>query len=172
MSAPVQVGPSPQGDGPDPFPDRDEVMPDIGDRIRAERQARRWTQSELGRRAGVGLNTVKRLEEGGASSLSVFVRVCTALGVLDVILSSGWRLPPVRPYLSPQQARVLDAVADGRPLESAAEGLCMTPGGVASVLTSVYRRLDVAYLPRGERRAVAVRVAREHDLIITPNRTS
>jgi len=172
MSAPVQVGPSPQGDGPTPSPDWGELLADIGDRVRAERLARQWTQTELGRRTGIGLNTVKRLEEGGASSLAVFVRVCTVLDVLEDVLSAQWELPPVRPYLSPQQVRVLGAVADGRPLQDAARGLCMTSGGVASVLTSVYRRLGVAGVPRGKRRAAAVRVAREHHLIDIPNRTS
>lgn len=165
MTAPVMVGPSPTGGGPEPSLDWEEFLADIGDRIRAERKARRWTTTELARRAGVSLCTVKRMEESGLTYLPKFIRVCTVLGILETVFTDQWQLPEERPYLSPQQARVLAEVADGKPLAVAARRLHMTPGGVGSVLTSVYRRLGVADVPRGKRRPAAVRVAREHHLI-------
>lgn len=167
MTAPVQVGPPSSSGGPVPSSDEDfsELLADIGDRIRAERQARRWTRKELARRAGVHQRTVQRLEEAGVSYLPLFIRVCTILGVLDTVLTDRWVLPEERPHLTAQQARVLAEVSDGKPLSEAARILHMTPGGVASVLTSVYRRLGVADVARNGRRQAAVRVARQHHLI-------
>lgn len=65
----------------------------------------------------------------------------------------------VRP-LTRRQAVVLDAAADGAPLSQVAERLCTTREQIAARLSEAYRRLDVTYLPRGERRAAAVRAAR------------
>ncbi|MFD5848347.1 helix-turn-helix domain-containing protein [Streptomyces chartreusis] len=173
MTAPVLVGPLPAGGGPTPFPDWDDVLADIGDRIRAERQARGWSQTELGRRAGMGLATVKRLENG-ETSLRGFVRACRALGVpADHLLSDQWQIPLPRPSLTARQAEVLAAVSDGRPLSEAARDLHMTPEGLASELSGrIYQRLGVSDAPRLERRAAAVRVAVEYGLITLPNRTS
>jgi DNA-binding CsgD family transcriptional regulator len=67
--------------------------------------------------------------------------------------------------LSPVQARVLAAAADGAPLSVVAARLGTTRTQVASRLSEAYRRLDVTWLPRGEKRAEAVRVARGHGLI-------
>lgn len=160
------VGPSPTGGGPTPFPDWDDVLADIGDRIRAERRARGWSQTDLGRRSGVSLGTVKRLEAGDSSLLITFAMACRAMGVdMGHLLSADWRMPERQLSLSPVQARVLAAVADGRPLKQAARVLGTTPTAVASVLAKTYRRLEVAELPRGQRRAAAVRVARAHGLI-------
>lgn len=166
MTAPVVVGPSPTGGGLTAFPDWDDVLADIGDRIRAERHARGWSQTELGRRSGVSLATVKRLEAGDSSLLITFVMACQAMSVdMGYVLSADWRMPERQLSLSPMQARVLAVVADGRPLKQAARVLGSTPTAVASVLANTYRRLEVADLPRGQRRAAAVRVAREHHLI-------
>jgi DNA-binding XRE family transcriptional regulator/DNA-binding CsgD family transcriptional regulator len=173
VSAPVQVGPSPQGVGPTAFPDWDELLADIGDRIRAERQARGWSQRELGKRTGVALATVKRLEAGESSLLITFAMACRAMDVdMGHLLSVQWRMPERHLALSPMQARVLAVVADGCPLAEAARVLGSTPTAVASVLTGTYRRLGVADVPRGQRRAAAVRVARARGLIVLPNRTS
>lgn len=173
MTAPVLVGPPPSRGGPAPSIDWDDVLADIGDRIRAERQARSWTQTEFGRRAGMGLATVKRLENG-ETSLRGFVRACAALGVpVDHVLSGEWQMPAVRPSLTARQAEVLAVVSDGRPLSVAARELQMTPEGLASELSGrIYQRLGVSDVPRPERRAAAVRVAVRHGLITPPNRTS
>ncbi|WP_425275932.1 helix-turn-helix domain-containing protein [Streptomyces africanus] len=167
------MGPSSSSGGPAPSPDWDDVLADIGDRIRAERQARGWSQTELGRRASMGLATVKRLENG-ETSLHGFVRACAALEVTAAYLfSERWQMPVPRPSLTARQAEVLAAVSDGRPLSVAARGLRMTPEGLASELSGrIYRRLGVGHVPRSERRAAAVRVAVQHGLIHAPKRTS
>lgn len=149
-----------------PASELDDELADIGDRIRAERQARGWTESDLARRAGLARVTVRRAQDG-VGSLRVFLQVCGGLGVeVSYLLSDRWVMPARRPSLTATQARVLAAVADGRSLSQAAVGLCMTTEGLSSVLTQVYRRLGVTHVPRGaERRAAAVRVAKQHGLI-------
>lgn len=145
-------------------PDWDDVLADIGDRIRAERKARHWTHTELGRRTGMSVATVKRLENG-ETSLSGFVRACAALEVpMGRLLSDEWRLPVPGPSLTVRQVEVLRVVADGRPLSVAAPVLGMTPQGLASVLSGIYRRLGVADVARDRRRQAAVRVAVDHGL--------
>lgn len=69
------------------------------------------------------------------------------------------------PYLSPRQAAVLTAAADGAPLTKVAERLGTTRTQIASRLSEAYRGLDVTWMPRPERRAAAVRTARHHGLI-------
>lgn len=67
--------------------------------------------------------------------------------------------------LSPRQAEVLAAAADGVPLSVVAVRLGTTRTQVASRLSEAYRRLEVGWLPRDERRAEAVRVARREGWI-------
>lgn len=61
--------------------------------------------------------------------------------------------------LSPRQTAVLTAAADGAPLSTVANRLGTTREQVAARLSEAYRRLDVTWLPRNERRAAAVRAA-------------
>jgi transcriptional regulator with XRE-family HTH domain len=148
-----------------PVPDWGDILADIGDRVRAERQARGWSQTELAHRAGFALNTAKRLEEDGAGTLRVFALACAALGVqMSLLLSDQWRIPQSGPVLTKRQVEVLHAVSGGESLSVAAARLLMKREGVASHLSDIYRRLGVAELPRGERRSAAVRVARKHGL--------
>lgn len=72
---------------------------------------------------------------------------------------------PARMPLTPVQARVLTAAADGVPLRTVAERLGVTRETVAARLSDTYRRLDVTHLPRNERRQAAVRIARSRGLI-------
>lgn len=173
MTAPALVGPSSPGGGPVPSPDWDDVLADIGDRIRAERQARGWSQSELGQRTGLSFATVKRLENG-ETTLRAFVVACAALQVdIGALLAGEWRMPALRLSLTPIQVRVLEAVAELGTPELAAERLGMARDTVTSRLSEIYRRLNVVHVPRGaKRRAAAARVAVEHGLITPPNRTS
>jgi DNA-binding NarL/FixJ family response regulator len=67
--------------------------------------------------------------------------------------------------LTPRQAAVLAAASDGAPLATVAARLGTTRTQIASRLSEAYRALDVAWLPRDERRAAAVRIARRHGLI-------
>jgi len=173
VSAPALVGPSPQGGGPVPSPDWDEMLADIGDRVRAERQARGWSETRLGRRAGMGRNTVRRLENGDAS-LRSFVLACTALGVgADRLLSPMWVRPASpaaapagsgRVSLSPTQALVLREAASGDSLAQVGSRLDMDSRAVGAVLSRAYQRLGVACLPADERRSAAARVAMQHGL--------
>lgn len=167
------VGSSSPGGGPAPFPDWDDVLADIGDRIRAERHARNWSQTTLGQRAGLSLATIKRLENG-ETTLRGFVAACAALQVdIGTLLAGEWQTPALRPSLTPIQVRVLQAVAEVGTPELAAERLGMARDTVTSRLSEIYRRLDLVHVPRGaERRAAAVRVARQHRLIDLPKRTS
>ena len=165
MSAPVQLIPTPSSGGPALSPDWDDVLADIGDRIRAERQARGWSQNQLGSRAGLGLNTVKRLESGTAS-LRVFAQACHAMGLeMGYVLSSLWQLPARTALLTARQAELLQAVADGRTLSQAATDLGIPREGLAARLSMMYVRLGLGDLPKDERRAAAVRLATAKGLI-------
>lgn len=44
-----------------------------------------WTQADLARRAGVSVATVRRLEAGESSQLANWLRVLTALGLVDLL---------------------------------------------------------------------------------------
>lgn len=72
---------------------------------------------------------------------------------------------PARMPLTPRQAQVLTAAADGAPLSQVADRLGVRRETVAARLSDAYRRLDVAHLPRDERRQAAVRTARRRGLI-------
>lgn len=172
-TAPVRPGPANAG-GPAPVLDVDEYLADIGDRIRAERQARGWTQTHLGHRAGISLATVKRLENG-LLGMRALIQACMALEVQpDRLLSGEWRMPAPKPTrrgrpaarmaLSPRQAEVLREAASGDSLKRIGSRLGMDSRAVGAALSQAYQRLGVAFLPSGERRAAAVRVASDHGM--------
>lgn len=71
--------------------------------------------------------------------------------------------------LSPRQAEALAAAAGGAPLREVAAELGITREHVAMLLSCAYKRLDVTYLPRDQRRPAAVRVAVRQGLIPDPN---
>lgn len=176
MSAPALVGPSPSGGGPVPVPDWDDLIADIGDRIRAERHARGWGQQDLSDRARLDRVTVRRLEDG-IGSIRVLAQACWALGVdPGLLMSQQWTMPasPASPRysLSPRQAQVLQAAAGGDSLSQVGARLGLDRSTVASFLSQAYRRLGVVHLSRGERRAAAIQVAMKHDLFASSNRTS
>ncbi len=56
---------------------------EIGERVRRQRLNRNLSQKESAEKAGIGLNSVARLEDGKGSTLANLVRVLTALGTLD-----------------------------------------------------------------------------------------
>jgi DNA-binding CsgD family transcriptional regulator len=76
---------------------------------------------------------------------------------------------PARMPLTPRQAQVLTAAADGAPLSQVARQLGITREHASSLLSRAYQRLDVTYLPRDQRRAAAVRAAVRRGLIPDPN---
>lgn len=72
---------------------------------------------------------------------------------------------PARLPLTPRQAQVLSAAADGAPLSAVAARCGITREQAAARLSEAYRRLGVARLPREKRRAAAVDEARRRGLI-------
>lgn len=59
----------------------DEVLRELGERIRAARVKQALRQSDLADRAGVDLKALRRLERTGNAATSTLVRVAFALGV-------------------------------------------------------------------------------------------
>ncbi|MEU6016902.1 transcriptional regulator [Streptomyces sp. NPDC047515] len=176
MTAPVLVGPSPVGGGPAVFQDRDELLADVGDRIRAERHARGWSQTVLGKHAGMTYKVVATIELGkGTLPLLHLAAVCEALGMsMSELLSEQWEMPARPPrrrgvpgVLSPRMALVLREAASGIPLTQVADRLGIPRSVVSSRLSEAYRVLGVSDLPRDERRAAAVRVAEARGLFET-----
>lgn len=60
-----------------------EITVMMGQRSRARRLERGWSQSELAARAGIALSTLKVFEKTGQVSLPRLVRLMTALGHLS-----------------------------------------------------------------------------------------
>ena len=159
------VGPSPQGAGPTLCPDWDDVLADIGDRVRAERQARGWSQTDLAHRAGISVQAARRLEEGSVW-LRPLMKACWAFRVpVDHLLSEQWKTPERRPTLAPRQVDVLREAGSGDSLTVVGVRLGMSSQAVGAALSRIYVRLGVADMPRGQRRQAAVRVARSNGLI-------
>jgi transcriptional regulator with XRE-family HTH domain len=62
----------------------DAVLAELGGRLARIRLERNLTQGQLAEQAGVSKRTVERLETGAvATQLSVFIRVCRVLGMLE-----------------------------------------------------------------------------------------
>jgi transcriptional regulator with XRE-family HTH domain len=161
--------------------DLDDYLADIGDRIRAERQARHWSIRTLSLHSGVPQETLRRLESGSAS-LRAFAQACMGLGVpMTDLLAEDWQMPeacvvredqPGMARLSPQQKLVLAEAASGDSLSQVGARLGMDGHQVGAVLSRSYMRLGLSYLDRSERRKAAVRRAVELGLIPEPKRTS
>jgi transcriptional regulator with XRE-family HTH domain len=64
------------------------IMQALGDRLRAHRKNRGWTQAELARRADIGEMTVKRLESEGQATVANLLRVLRELRLLDAVESA------------------------------------------------------------------------------------
>jgi DNA-binding NarL/FixJ family response regulator len=72
---------------------------------------------------------------------------------------------PARWPLTRRQTEVLAAAADGATLSVVAQRLGIPRERAAARLSEAYKRLDVAWMDRSERRSTAVRIARERGLI-------
>lgn len=58
---------------------------EIGEDLATWRRLRHLTVAEVADRAGLGVNTVKRLENGRGATLENTLRVARALGVLEML---------------------------------------------------------------------------------------
>lgn len=61
------------------------VLAELGSRLARTRLERNLTQAELGFEAGVGVATVRRLEDGQSVRLASLIRVLRSLGLLDTL---------------------------------------------------------------------------------------
>ena len=64
------------------------ALRDLGEDLATWRKLRRLTMAEVAERAGVGVNTVQRLEKGEGATLENVLRVARALGVLEALTAS------------------------------------------------------------------------------------
>ncbi len=60
-----------------------EIAQEFGKRLRAHRLAQNVKQTELAARAGISLRTLVDFEHYGRGSLNVFLRVASALGLIE-----------------------------------------------------------------------------------------
>jgi transcriptional regulator with XRE-family HTH domain len=65
-----------------------QIEQEIGQRLARLRLARNVTQTDLAKKAGIGVRTLRRLEAGDPSTLDTFLRVATALDLEEAILSA------------------------------------------------------------------------------------
>jgi transcriptional regulator with XRE-family HTH domain len=77
------------------------VLTELGDRARQMRLNRNESQSDLAARAGVSVETIRKLEDGRNVSLTTFIKVVRALGALD-------GLDRVLPELGPSPIQLLE----------------------------------------------------------------
>ncbi len=82
---------------------------DLGWRIRARREAMRWTQEELARRAGVGRSWLSLVEQGARDKPSAMyvLRVAQALGTTPRYLLTG--VPDDAPRIAQEFTATIDA---------------------------------------------------------------
>lgn len=74
----------------------EQILGDLGDRLRRLRLASNVTQADLANKAGVGTRTLVRLEGGEGGTIDTLVRVISALGLgshLEALLPD----PQIRP---------------------------------------------------------------------------
>ncbi|MFJ6238956.1 helix-turn-helix domain-containing protein [Streptomyces griseus] len=168
VTASAQVGPSPSGGGPTASPDLDDLTASIGDRIRAERLHRGWSQSQLGTRAGLTKKHVGAIEAGHTALPVVrLAQVCHGLGMpMSDLLSDRWVMPERKAprVLTSRQVQILAEARTGAPFSVIAVRVGMPRESVSARMSEVYRLLDVAHLPYGRREA-AIRAAEERGLL-------
>ncbi len=102
-------------------PGDDALLLRIGERVTALRLAQNLTQVQLAEKAGLGLRTLQRLEQGAAATqLDGFVRVCSALGVVegfDALLPAPMPSPiaQLKLYAKVRQRASASKVAEPKP---------------------------------------------------------
>lgn len=63
----------------------DEIAQELGKRLRAHRLTQNLAQRELAARAGISRRTLVDFEDSGRGSFDVFLRVATALGLIEAM---------------------------------------------------------------------------------------
>lgn len=63
----------------------EEILRELGQRLRAQRMVKLMTQIELAARAGIALGSVKKLESSGNTTVHTLVRVIQTLSLTDDI---------------------------------------------------------------------------------------
>lgn len=127
-----------------------------------------FTYEEIAEQLSIGVGGAKGTSSRmmmrlGALSAPHAVYLAVQAGILQGRPKK--RPGPPRQPLTAKQAEVLTAAADGATLATVARRLNTTPQQVSARLAEGYLRLGVTHLPRGQRRAAAVRTARERGLI-------
>ena len=74
----------------------EQALNEIEERLKRHRLNRNLSQKEVAERAGIGLASVARLEDGKGSTLANFTRVLTALDALDS-LDAFLPMPSISP---------------------------------------------------------------------------
>lgn len=110
--------------------------------------------AELYRRLGVA-EVPRELRREAALEAAQEQGYLRAEGPVPVAVARG-----ARDTLSQREKEILAAVDGGVPLSVAAPRLGLTAPSLSSRLTEIYRKLDVAHLPRRTKRAAALREAR------------
>lgn len=86
----------------------------VGDRVRQERQSRRWTLDQLAEAAGVSRRMLVKVEQGAANpSIGTLLRLSDALGVGLPALIAGARPKPVKVTRSGEGAQLWSSAAGG-----------------------------------------------------------
>ena len=67
------------------FKTTDELQAVLGERLRALRLSRNFSQRELADKSGVSLRALHNLEAGAGSTIETFLRVLKALNAVDAI---------------------------------------------------------------------------------------
>ena len=68
------------------------IIKEMGNRIRHMRIQKRFTQSDLARRAGINVYTLQKMEQGQSYNISTLIQVLRALSELDQLEQF---LPPI-----------------------------------------------------------------------------
>jgi transcriptional regulator with XRE-family HTH domain len=85
----------------------DAVLAELGDRLRRERLNRNVSQEVLAERAGVSLGTLRNAESGAGTSMTTFIRLLRALGMIH-------RLDSVLPEAETSPMQLLALKGEGR----------------------------------------------------------
>lgn len=93
-----------------------------GDLIKSAREAKGWSQADLGRRVGISQPAVKKIEAGETRHSKFFPRICAELSLDITDLDPGMPKPaegneiiPQRKLMSPDRDFPVHASAEGGP---------------------------------------------------------